>query len=83
MPSSSALKVNSTKLHSTNKTPINDILQNMLKTSNTNNSTQDNFNHKQSSNNHLTTVSNKSHGNNITFDNFNYKHTPILQYKIF
>ena len=53
------------------------------KTSNTNNSTQDNFNYEQSSNNNLTTVSNKTHDKNITFDNLNYKHTPMLQHKNF
>ena len=69
---------NSTKHHSTNKTPINDILQNIClqkkKTSNTKNSAQVNFKYKQSSNNNLTTASSKTHDNNIIFDNLNYKH---------
>jgi len=82
--SSSTSQGNSTKHLSTYKTPINNILQNMSstkkrKTSNTNNSIQDNFNNKQSSNNRLTTASIKTHDNNITFDNINYEHTTIHQ----
>ena len=89
LPSSlTTSKGNSTKHHSTNKTSINDILQNMSstkkqKTSNTHNSIQVNLNNKQSSSNILTTASNKTHDNNITFDNLNYEHTPILQHKNF
>ena len=82
--SSSTSQCNSTKHLSTYKTPIHNILQNMSstkkqKTSNTNNSIQDNFNNKQSSNNRLTTASIKTHDNNITFDNINYEHTTIHQ----
>ena len=86
LPSSSIMSHgNTTKHHSTYKTPINDMLQNMSsstkkqKTSNTNNYTQDNFNFKQLSNNRLTTASTKTHDNKHTFDNLNYEHTPIQQ----
>ena len=78
LPSSSTTSQgNSTKHHSTYKTSINDILQNMSstkkqKTFNTNNSTKVNLNYEQSSNNRLNIALNKTHDNNITFNNLNY-----------
>ena len=66
LSSSTMSEGNSTKNHSTNKMPINDILQSMSSTkkqkiSNTNISIQINLNNKQSSNNYFTTASNKTH----------------------
>ena len=81
MPSSStASQINSTKHHSINKMPINNIFQNMSSTkkqkiSNGNYSTQVNLNYKQSSNICLTTLSNKTHDNINKFDNLNSKYT--------